>query len=154
MAKMLGESLKACRQIREKPENDASGKLKDLTETDLGDLFTKQGSPFLLIVGATWCKPCRELENQLTTLRNKWKGKVDVFKVDLDSEFYSGLVKQFLRENLPEGEWHLPVVILFKGGLQAARYSSEEQSAPEPMCASFFRFLQSSLCGNKSSPGP
>lgn len=53
---------------------------KDKTFTRLGNL------PIILDFHATWCGPCKMLAPHLQALQNKYKGKLIVYKIDVDKE--------------------------------------------------------------------
>jgi len=47
-------------------------------------LKTKQ--PVILDFYATWCRPCKMLAPELTQLQKNYKGKILVYKIDIDQE--------------------------------------------------------------------
>ena len=53
---------------------------KDKTFTRLGNL------PIILDFHATWCGPCKMLAPHLQALQNKYKGKLVVYRIDVDKE--------------------------------------------------------------------
>lgn len=49
--------------------------------------FKRVGSlPIILDFHATWCRPCKMLAPHLQALQNKYKGKLIVYKIDVDQE--------------------------------------------------------------------
>lgn len=53
---------------------------KDKSFNRLGNL------PIILDFHATWCKPCKMLAPHLQAIQNKYKGKLIVYKIDVDKE--------------------------------------------------------------------
>lgn len=79
--------------------------MKIINETEF-DALTKQG---LILVDffATWCGPCKMLSPVLEQLAEKYEGKLEVVKVDVD---HSGeLAMRF-------GIMSVPTMLVFKNG--------------------------------------
>ena len=53
---------------------------KDKSFNRLGDL------PIILDFHATWCGPCKMLAPHLQTIQNKYKGKIVIYRIDVDKE--------------------------------------------------------------------
>ncbi|MDD4990738.1 MAG: thioredoxin domain-containing protein [Paludibacter sp.] len=54
-------------------------------ETD--KTFKRIGNlPIILDFHATWCRPCKMLAPHLQAIQNKYKGKLVVYKIDVDQE--------------------------------------------------------------------
>jgi thioredoxin 1 len=62
--------------------------------------FKRVGEQFIILdFHATWCRPCKMLAPHLQTLQNKYKGKLIVYKIDVDQE--PELAKLFKVEAMP-----------------------------------------------------
>jgi len=49
--------------------------------------FTRVGNmPIILDFHATWCGPCKLLAPNLQAIQNKYKGKLIIYKIDVDQE--------------------------------------------------------------------
>lgn len=72
----------------------------------------KSEIPVLVDFWATWCGPCRMLAPTVSSVAEKFSGKVKVCKVDID-------------ENIPLAEKFgievIPTLVVFKGGKEQAR---------------------------------
>jgi len=55
--------------------------------------------PIILDFHATWCRPCKMLAPHLQAIQNKYKGKLIVYKIDVDKE--PELAKLFKVEAMP-----------------------------------------------------
>ncbi len=53
---------------------------KNKTFTRIGD------QPIILDFHAVWCRPCKMLAPHLQAIQNKYKGKLLVYKIDVDQE--------------------------------------------------------------------
>jgi thioredoxin 1 len=85
----------------------ASDHVKHTSDANFDRDVLKNSKPALVDFWATWCAPCRALAPIVDEIANQYVGKVEVFKVDIDSN--------------PEsparyGVRGIPTVILFKNG--------------------------------------
>ncbi|HEY6913740.1 MAG TPA: thioredoxin domain-containing protein, partial [Paludibacter sp.] len=53
---------------------------KDKTFKRVGEL------PIILDFHATWCRPCKMLAPHLQSIQNKYKGKLVIYRIDVDQE--------------------------------------------------------------------
>ncbi len=53
---------------------------KDKTFKRIGEL------PIILDFHATWCRPCKMLAPHLQAIQNKYKGKLVIYRIDVDQE--------------------------------------------------------------------
>ncbi len=85
----------------------ASENVKNTTDGNFEQEVLKSGKPVLVDFWATWCSPCRALAPIIDDVANQYAGKLEVFKVDIDSN-----------PNTPAlfGVRGIPTVILFKDG--------------------------------------
>ncbi len=62
--------------------------------------FTRVGNlPIILDFHATWCRPCKMLAPHLQEIQKRYKGKLVVYKIDVDQE--PELAKKFRVEAMP-----------------------------------------------------
>ena len=67
---------------------------------DKNKAFTRVGNlPVILDFHATWCRPCKMLAPHLQAIQNKYKGKLIVYKIDVDKE--PQLARLFKIEAMP-----------------------------------------------------
>lgn len=54
---------------------------------DTNKAFQRVGNiPIILDFHATWCRPCKMLAPHLQAIQNKYKGKLIVYKIDVDKD--------------------------------------------------------------------
>lgn len=56
------------------------------TAGEKSPMIFKGGKPVIVDFTASWCPPCKKLAPILEELAVKYKGKVDIYKVDVDKE--------------------------------------------------------------------
>lgn len=62
--------------------------------------FNRIGNlPIILDFHATWCRPCKMLAPHLQAIQNKYKGKLIVYKIDVDKQ--PELAKKFGIQAMP-----------------------------------------------------
>lgn len=84
-----------------------SANIKTATDQNFEKEVLSNGRPAIVDFWAVWCAPCRALAPIIEEVADQYAGKLDVFKLDIDSN--------------PEtparfGVRGIPTVILFKGG--------------------------------------
>lgn len=90
----------------------ASANVKTATDDNFETEVLKSSTPALVDFWAVWCGPCRALAPIIDELAEQYKGKINVFKLNVD-------------EN-PEtaaryGIRGIPTVLFFKGGEVASQ---------------------------------
>jgi thioredoxin 1 len=63
--------------------------------------------PVLVDFGAEWCHPCKQLDPIVEELAEEWAGKIEVFKLDVDSN---------VNTTMNYGVMGVPSLILFVNG--------------------------------------
>lgn len=102
---------------------DAANSLSSPEETSAAEETPQLGELVLVKFGATWCPPCRAIDQQLSQLKVTHKGIVDVIQVDVDD--HPELARQYNVSSIPR-------LILFQDGKKVADeigYLSHEQLA-------------------------
>lgn len=83
-----------------------------ITDNDFEEKVLKAGKPVLVDFFAPWCGPCQMAGPVLDTLADKYKDKIEIFKVNVDEgQKYAGQYNVM----------SIPVVILFKDGKEVER---------------------------------
>jgi thioredoxin 1 len=85
----------------------ASALVRSTTDTDFEKEVLGSSKPVLVDFWATWCAPCRALAPVVDEVASQYAGKLDVFKVDIDSN--PDTPARF-------GVRGIPTLILFKDG--------------------------------------
>lgn len=92
---------------RDKGENMASENVKVATDSNFETEILKSGTPAMVDFWAVWCGPCRALAPTIDELANDNKGKLNVFKLNVDEN--PDVASRF-------GIRGIPTVLLFKDG--------------------------------------
>ena len=83
--------------------------IKHATDATFADLVINAERPVVVDFWAAWCGPCKMVAPEMEKLAEKYEGKVDVVKVDVDAN--PGLSQAF---NILS----IPVIAFFKPGQQ------------------------------------
>ena len=86
--------------------------LKYVTEENFNTEVLESDLPVLVDFSAVWCGPCKMLDPLVDELAQEWKGKVNVYKIDIDTNPSIPLKYDVMG---------VPSLILFKKGEVAAR---------------------------------
>jgi thioredoxin len=73
------------------------------------DSIFASGLPVFLDVYADWCGPCKAVAPNVAALEEEFKGKIDVFSLDIDSPGGSELADKLKIRSIP-------TLLIFKGG--------------------------------------
>jgi thioredoxin 1 len=86
--------------------------VKYVTEENFDQEVLKSSLPVLVDFTATWCGPCKMLAPVIDELAQEWEGKVNIYKMDVDSSPTTPMKYSVMG---------VPSLILFKEGEVAAR---------------------------------
>ncbi|MCW5947319.1 MAG: thioredoxin [Fimbriimonadales bacterium] len=78
-----------------------------LGQAEFEDKVVNSAVPVLIDFWAEWCGPCKAIAPEVEKIAEEYAGKVNVYKVDVDSE--GELAAQF-------GIMSIPSLLIFKGG--------------------------------------
>lgn len=81
------------------PLETRSSNLAGLTKKQFEEL-TKEHGIVLVDFYASWCGPCKEMEPHIAYIKNNYKGKVEVLKIDVDQN--SKLTKELKITSIPQ----------------------------------------------------
>lgn len=84
--------------------------------TDANFLSTLQAAkvPVLVDFSASWCQPCKALAPTIEKVAGEYKGRMDVYKIDIDAA-------QDSAANL--GIMSVPTCVFFKDGKEVDRFT-------------------------------
>jgi len=85
----------------------AGADVVNIGDENFGKEVLESDQPVLVDFWATWCAPCRAIAPLVDELATKYKGKVKVAKMDIDSN-----------QDTPQqyGIRSIPTLLVFKGG--------------------------------------
>jgi thioredoxin 1 len=91
--------------------SNATSEVKQLTDADDHNAMVDSSTvPVLLDFYANWCPPCRALAPHVESLAKQMKGKVTVFKINVDEN--DGLALKYNVSSMPT------LVLVVPGGKQ------------------------------------
>lgn len=73
--------------------------IREITDSDFDSVVIDSGKPVVVDFWATWCVPCRRLEEVLETAAERYSGKIEFCKVDVNGN--SGVTSRFSVRNIP-----------------------------------------------------
>ncbi len=86
--------------------------MQDINDASFEDKVLKSSTPVLVDFWAPWCGPCKMAAPVLEELSEKYKGKIDFVKVNVDENQVS---------STKFGVMSIPTTILVKGGKEVSR---------------------------------
>ena len=85
----------------------------ELTDTNFQSTLQAAKVPVLVDFSASWCQPCRALAPTIDKVAGEYKGKMDVYKVDIDNA--QEVAASF-------GIMSVPTCIFFRDGKEVDRF--------------------------------
>jgi thioredoxin 1 len=85
----------------------------ELTDTNFQSTLQAAKVPVLVDFSAAWCQPCRALAPTIDKVAGEYKGKMDVYKVDIDNA--QEVAASF-------GIMSVPTCIFFRDGKEVDRF--------------------------------
>ncbi len=82
-----------------------------ISDTDFDEKVLKAKNPVLVDFWATWCRPCLMVAPIVEELAEKYSGKIDFFKLDVDQN-----PKTAAKYNVMS----IPTILVFKNGQPAS----------------------------------
>jgi thioredoxin 1 len=90
-----------------------------VSKADFETLVNGSPRPVLVDFSAEWCGPCKMIAPVINEIAEAYKGRVDVFTVDVDSE--QELAVEF-------DVMTIPTIIIFKGGKVVERFGFTDKA--------------------------
>lgn len=88
--------------------------VQELSDANFDDTLNGADRPVLVDFSAGWCQPCKALAPTIEAVAGEYEGRLDVYKVDVDSAPESA--SRF-------GIAGLPTCIFFHGGKEVDRFT-------------------------------
>ena len=76
-------------------------------------------NPVVVMLGASWCPPCKIMKPLFASLKNEWADRIPMFYLDMDDE----VNKEFSEKH---GVTSIPTIVLFKSGVEVTRLSGRQ----------------------------
>jgi thioredoxin len=86
---------------------------------DFEKLVYNNPNPVVVMLGASWCSPCKMMKPIFASLKNEWADRIPMFYLDMDDDAN----KEFSEKH---GVSSIPTIVLFKGGTEVARLSGRQ----------------------------
>jgi thioredoxin 1 len=81
--------------------------VREVTDETFDELVLQNDKPVVVDFWAAWCGPCRMVAPEVEKLANKYAGKVEVLKLDVDANPHTAM---------HYGIMSIPTVAMFKKG--------------------------------------
>ncbi|MCK4236309.1 MAG: thioredoxin [Candidatus Krumholzibacteria bacterium] len=82
-------------------------KVTKITDSDFNARVIESENPAVVDFWATWCVPCRKLDETLEKMADEYNGRVSFYKVDVN-ESNATTSKYYIR--------NIPMLLFFNGG--------------------------------------
>ena len=82
-------------------------RVEKVTDHEFEERVVGSSTPSVVDFWATWCAPCRRLDEMIDTVAEEYKGRVTFFKVDVNES--SGTASRY-------AVWSIPTLLFFQGG--------------------------------------
>ena len=89
-------------------------KVPELTDDNFQSTIASASTPVLVDFSASWCGPCKALAPTIDKVAGEYKGKMDVYKVDIDNA--QEVAATF-------GIMSVPTCIFFRDGKEVDRFT-------------------------------
>ena len=86
----------------------------ELSDTNFQQTLQAAKVPVLVDFSASWCQPCKALAPTIDKVAGEYKGRMDVYKIDIDSA-------QDAASSL--GIMSVPTCVFFKDGKEVDRFT-------------------------------
>ena len=86
----------------------------ELTDTNFQSTLQTAKVPVLVDFSASWCQPCKALAPTIDKVAGEYKGRIDVYKIDIDNaqDSAAGL-----------GIMSVPTCVFFRDGKEVDRFT-------------------------------
>lgn len=86
----------------------------ELNDANFTSTLQKAKTPVLVDFSASWCQPCKALAPTIDKVAAEYKGKMDVYKIDIDAAQDTAAALGILS---------VPTCIFFKDGKEVDRFT-------------------------------
>lgn len=93
---------------------ESTNMVTELSDANFQSTLANAKVPVLVDFSATWCQPCKALAPTIDKVAGEYKGKLDVYKVDIDAA-------QDATASL--GIMSVPTCVFFKDGKEVDRFT-------------------------------
>ncbi len=91
--------------------------VNELTDTNFQSTLQNASVPVLVDFSASWCGPCKALAPTIDKVAEDYKGRIDVYKLDIDNAQESAASL---------GIMSVPTCVFFKDGKEVERFTGNK----------------------------